>query len=457
MIADVTAKTPDGPRGNILLGNMLEFRRDPLTFLQSAAREYGPVVRGRFANQFFYMVSDPDAVQRILQDRYRQYVKGKFFEPVRLLIGNGLASSEGAFWLRQRRLMQPEFHRQRIAAFAETMVRRADIMAHSWASAVESGKPVDVAEEMTQLTMLIIVETMFGSDGLEHQREVMSAVVRLLEEVKFRFDVPFYPPLNVPTPRNREVRVAKARLDTAMQRIVDQRRSSEPRADLLGMLLAVKDADTGEGMTDGQIRDEVVTIFVAGHETTAVLLAWAICLIAAHPEVESRVMAEFAAVLNGRLPVFEDVPRLVYTRRILDETLRLYPPAWITNRECLEEDVLCDYRIPAGAFVTFSPYVIHRLPEYWSDPEKFDPDRFLPERSGGRPKFAYLPFGGGPHQCIGNQFALTEAALVLATVLQRYSLSLPAGAEVKTSAKITLRPEGGLPMRVERRVAEVGD
>ena len=236
-----------------------------------------------------------------------------------------------------------------------------------------------------------------------------------------------------------------------MEHIIDERRKGEPRGNLLDMLMAVRDVDTGEGMTDRQLRDEVVTIFTAGHETTAVLLTWAFYLLASHPDAEGHVLAELDEVLSDRQPGFQDVPRLTYTRRVFDETLRLYPPAWITNRELLEEDILCGYRIPAGSFVAISPWVIHRLPHYWPDPERFDPDRFLPECSAGRPKFAYLPFGGGPHQCIGNQFALTEAALVLATILQRYKLSLPEGARVVPSAKTSLRPDGGLPMRIEFR------
>lgn len=456
MIADVSvlSRAPDGPRGNRVFGCMFDFRRDPLAFLSGAASEYGAVVRVRLANQELYQVNDPDAVQRILQEGYRTYVKGKFFKPMRMLLGNGLATSEGAFWLRQRRLMQPEFHRQRIASFAETMVRLTTALAESWLPAARAGQTLNIADEMTGLTMRVISETMFGTASVGDERAVNEAIAFLLEEITFRYDFPFYPSLRWPTPRNRRTQAAIAQIDRAMARIIKGRRQSESRGTLLDMLMAVQDADTGEGMTDRQLRDEVVTIFTAGHETTAVLLTWAFYLLASHPEAEAKVRAELAGVVGDRLPAFDDVPRLAYLRRVFDETLRLYPPAWITNRECLAEDALCGFRIPAGAFVAISPYVIHRLPQYWPDPERFDPDRFLPERSVGRPKFAYLPFGGGPHQCIGNQFALTEAALVMATLLQRYKLTLPQGARVTPSAHTSLRPDGGLPMRVELRQAE---
>lgn len=454
MVTASLATLPPGPAGKPLIGSMLEFRRDPLAFLAGAADQYGPVVLVQIATQTLFQINDADAVQSVFQEKYRTYVKGKFFEPMRLLLGNGLATSEGAFWLRQRRLMQPEFHRQRIASFADSMVRLSEGLADSWIAAAESGKTLDVADEMTGLTMRIIAETMFGAERLEDEHAVSEAISALLEEIKFRFDVPFYPSLRWPTPRNLRTRQTIAQVDGAMRRIVDERRKGEPRGNLLDMLMAVRDADTGEGMTDVQLRDEVVTIFTAGHETTAVLLTWAFYLLTSHPDVEARVLTELAEVLGGRRPVFADVPRLTYMRRVLDETLRLFPPAWITNRECLEEDVLCGFRIPAGSFVAISPFVIHRLPHYWPDPERFDPDRFLPERSARRPKFAYLPFGGGPHQCIGNQFALTEAALVLATLLPRYKLTLPEGATVTPSAKTSLRPDGGLPVRIEFRKAE---
>jgi cytochrome P450 len=451
MIGNTTARLPEGPVGKPVIGSMLDFRRDPLAFLAGAAAEYGPVVRVRIANQYLFQINDAGAVQTVLQEKYRSYVKGRVFEPMRLLLGNGLATSEGSFWLRQRRLMQPEFHRQRIAAFAETMVSLTEALTESWAPSAELGKTLDVADEMTGLTMRIIAETMFGTVSLGEEHAVSEAITLLLEEIKFRYDVPFYPSLRWPTPRNRRAKKAMAQIDEAMDRIIDERRRGEPRGNLLDMLMAVRDADTGEGMTDRQLRDEVVTIFTAGHETTAVLLTWTFYLLATHLEVEARVRAELAEVLPGRLPTFQDVPRLVYMRRVLDETLRMYPPAWITNRECLEEDELCGFRIPAGSFIAISPWVIHRLPHYWPDPDHFDPDRFLPERSAARPKFAYLPFGGGPHQCIGNQFALTEAALVLATIFQRYKLALPEGAAVAPSAKTSLRPDGGLPMRIEFR------
>jgi cytochrome P450 len=236
-------------------------------------------------------------------------------------------------------------------------------------------------------------------------------------------------------------------VDDVVLGIVDQRRrGGEERDDLLGMLMEARDEETGQGMAGKQLRDEVVTIFVAGHETTAVLLTWAFCLLSQHPDVEARLHAELAEVLDGRTPGVADAPNLRFTRMVIDETLRLYPPAWITNRQAVAEDEVCGYRIPAGAVVGISPYVMHHLPAYWPDPERFDPQRFAPEAAQERPRFAYMPFGGGPHQCIGNSFALLEATLILAAVAQRYRLRLLAGAVVTPKPQSTLRPAGGMPM-----------
>jgi len=264
--------------------------------------------------------------------------------------------------------------------------------------------------------------------------------------------VPFYPSLRWPTPRNRRVLAAMRTVDDVVLGIVEQRRrTGEERDDLLGMLMEARDEGTGQAMSDKQLRDEVVTIFVAGHETTAVLLTWVFYLLSQHPDVESRLHAELTAVLGGRAPSMADVPNLRIARMVIDETLRLYPPAWITNRQAVAADEVCGRHIPAGAVVGISPYVMHHLPAYWPEAERFDPQRFASDAAHTRPRFAYMPFGGGPHQCIGNSFALMEATLILACVAQRYRLRLPPGAAVTPKPQATLRPAGGLPMRLDPR------
>lgn len=441
-----------GPAGLPLLGNNVQFQRDSLGFLMRAAAEHGDVARYRLGNVTFHQVNHPDGAQRILQDNYHNYIKGDLFDILRQFAGSGLFTSEGPLWLRQRRLMQPAFHRRRIAGFGEIMTGRTLDMLAQWERRPDDGQPLDVAEAFTGLAMTIIAETMFGAHVESEVRRVSHAIGLLLADINFRFQLPFYPSLRWPTPRNRRALAAMRTIDDVVLGIVaERRRSGEQREDLLAMLMEARDEDSGAPMSDQQLRDEVMTIFVAGHETTAVLLTWACYLLAQHPEWEAALHAELAATLAGRTPTVADTANLRVTRMIIDETLRLYPPAWITNRQAVAEDEVCGYRIPAGAVAAISPYVIHRLPAYWPDPERFDPTRFDPEATHERPRFAYMPFGGGPHQCIGNSFALLEATLILATVAQRYRLRLPAGAVVTPQPKSTLRPAGGLPMVLDAR------
>ena len=448
-----------GPRGSVVLGNTWQLQHDPLAFLMSTAARYGDVARYRLGNVTFYQINHPDGVQRILQDNRHNYLKGDLFDIIRMVGGDGLFTSEGDLWLRQRRLMQPTFHRRRIDGFGGVMTRRTLEMLARWEVRGDRERPLDVAEELTGLTMAIISETMFGNRLDEDTHAVSQAITVLLSDINFRFMIPFYPSLRWPTLRNRRTLAAMGTVDDVVLGIIERRRAAEATGepehdDLLAMLMEARDADTGEGMSDKQLRDEVVTIFVAGHETTAVALTWAFYLLARHPQAEAMLHAELSEVLGGRAPEISDVANLRYTRMVIDETLRLYPPAWITNRQAVAEDVICGYRIPAGAAVAVSPYVMHHLPAWWHEPYRFNPERFDPDMAHDRPRFAYMPFGGGPHQCIGNTFALMEATLILATVAQRYRLQLPPGAVVKPRPETTLRPDGGLPMLLQPRSAK---
>ncbi|WP_423223185.1 cytochrome P450 [Candidatus Amarolinea aalborgensis] len=453
-VQPMPARRPDvsGPAGLPVIGNTLQFQRDPLGFLMHTAADYGDVARYRLGHITFYQINHPDGVQRVLQDNHRNYVKGDLFDIIRRVAGDGLFTSEGELWQRQRRLMLPAFHRRRIAGFGELMTGRTLDMLAQWEQRAHPGQPLDVAEALTGLTMAIISETMFGArlDGDVHA--VSQAIGVILADVNFRFQVPFYPSLRWPTPRNRRALAAIRTVDDVVLGIVEQRRCSrEERDDLLGMLMEARDEGTGQAMSDKQLRDEVVTIFVAGHETTAVLLTWVFYLLSQHSDVESRLHAELTEVLGGRTPGVADVPNLHTARMVIDETLRLYPPAWITNRQAVADDEICGYHIPAGAVVGISPYVMHHLPAYWPEAERFNPQRFAPDAAHERPRFAYMPFGGGPHQCIGNSFALMEATLILAAVAQRYRLRLPAGAVATPQPKATLRPANGLPMLLDLR------
>ncbi len=443
---------PPGPRGRWPFGSMRDFLSDNLGFMTHVAREYGDVAQYRMAHMTWYQVNHPDGIARILQENNRNYGKGALTLGVlRPLAGNGLFLSEGEFWLRQRRLMQPTFNHRHVAVFGEMMVEATGGLLLRWDNPAAAGRPIDMLREMSRLTLDIVSHALFSTHVGDEGGAVGRAVTTLVEDIGYRFKVPFYPPPSVPTPRNLRRRAAQGALDRTVYGIIEARRRGETAGDdLLGLLMSVRDEETGEGMSDKQLRDEIITLFIAGHETTAVTLTWAWHLLAAHSAAAERLRAELAAVLGGRAPTVADLSNLPYTRMVIEETMRLYPPAWITNREAVADDEVCGYHIPAGAIVLVSPYVIHHHPAYWDEPEAFDPERFTPERSAGRTHYAYFPFGGGPRQCIGKGFALMEAQLILATAAQRYRLRHVPGQAVEPEALTTLRPRGGLPMFVER-------
>jgi cytochrome P450 len=445
-----SSEVPPGPRGHWLLGSMPDFLNDSLGYLRRMAQDYGDVVRYRVAHMTWYQVNHPDGIARILQENNRNYGKGELTLGIlRPVAGNGLFLSEGEFWLRQRRLMQPTFHHKHLAGFDTMIVEATQARLERWGAYASSGQPLDIMSEMSALTSDVVSRVLFSTPAGD-SAGVAQAVSTLAEDIGYRFAVPFYPPPRVPTPRNRRQRAALAALDRAIYEIIAARRRGDTSGDdLLNLLLNVRDEETGEGMSDGQLRDELITLFVAGHETTAVALTWVWHLLAAHPDAADRVRAEQAGVLGDRVPAAADLPRLAYARMVIDETMRLYPPAWITNRQALADDEICGYHIPAGAIVLISPYVLHRHPDYWDHPDAFDPERFTPERSAGRPHYAYFPFGGGPRQCIGKGLALMEAQLILAAVAQRFRLRHAPGHAAVLQGQLTLRPRGGLPMIVE--------
>jgi cytochrome P450 len=444
---------PPGPRGNIILGSIGDIYRDRLRFVLDMARIYGDVAQYRVAHMRMYQVNHPEGVGRLLHDNHRNYSKDvPTFGTLKLFLGNGLFTSDGEFWRRQRRLAQPAFHRQRVAAFGELMTGATQEMLERWQAHVSRGQPLDVAKEFMHLTMEVVTRALFSTSVERDVGTIGRAITTLLNDVTFRFTFPFYPPLKVPTPRNRRFLTARATLDkTVYQIIAERRRQPAKHDDLLALLMDARDEETGEAMSDKQLRDEVVTLFVAGHETTANALTWASYLLSTHVAVGRQLHAEVDETLQGRVPTAADLPNLTYTRMVIDETLRLYPPAWVTNRRAIEDDIVCGYRIPADATISISPYVTHRDPTLWENPEGFDPDRFAPERSAGRPRYAYFPFGGGPRQCIGKGFALLESTLVLALLAQRYELQLVPGRRVETEAMATLRPRYGMWMTAHPR------
>ncbi len=441
-------RTPPGPPKKFGLNQLPAMRADVVRTLLELSREHGEVSLFHMGPLPIVFVTSADGVERVLQENGRHYSKQTpGFAAVREFLGDGLLTSEGDFWLRQRRLAQPAFHRQRLAGFAELMVKAAQDTAAEWASA----KEVDVLDSMMRLALTVVSGSLFGQDLKADARKISDALEVALHEAQQRITGLKIPKV-IPTPSNLRMRRSVEALDEVCHRLIAERRKDgTTRHDLLAMLMEAVDEDTGERMSDGQLRDEVMTLLLAGHETSANALTWLFALLSRHPEVRTRLEAEIAAVLGSRDPQVEDFPKLTYLRQVIDETLRLYPPAWAFSRRALEEDEVDGYRIPAGQIVFMSPFITHRNPKLWDNPEGFDPERFSPERAKGRPRFAYFPFGGGPRQCIGNMFALMEITFAVAVLLRRFRLDLLPGQVLQTDASITLRPKNGLRMRVQPR------
>jgi cytochrome P450 len=446
----VKDKFPPGPSPASRSGSFKNYSRDPLGFLPTLAREYGDIVTMRFYKFRVYYVNHPDYIEEVLVNQARKFIKGRILRANRRLFGNGLLTSEGDFWLRQRRLAQPAFHRARIAAYAETMVRFTERMQEGW----RDGQKLDIHAEMTRLTLQIVAKTLFDADVDADAQEVGRALEAIMEH-NSDFRRLILTPSWLPTLRNIRAALATRRLDKIMYRIIGQRRAAGGDAgDLLSMLLHAQDED-GSRMTDRQLRDEVITLFLAGHETTALTLSWTWWLLAQHLQAEAKLHAELDAVLGGRTPTLEDLPKLRYLDRVITESMRLYPPAWGMARLTIEDAKIGGYLIRKGCGVSLSQWVVHRDPRWYESPEEFRPERWEADLLKRLPRFAYFPFGGGPRQCIGNSFALMEAALILATIAQNFRLRLVPGQVVAPLASITLRPRNGIRVTLEaRRPAE---
>jgi cytochrome P450 len=422
----------------------------PLSFLVNAAREHGDVARLKMGPGVVYLVSHPDDIKHILLDNNRNYRKG--YEKVTPVLGHGLVTSEGDFWLRQRRLIQPAFHKQTIASMTELMTGLIQETLQAWETKAEQGEPVDVANEMMKLMQHIIVRSMFGINvpvDPDRMGRAFDDALRFMNQfIMVPLDIVRY----LPTLTNLRFRRAIKFLDSVVYQMIEEReRGKQESDDLLSMLIHARDEESGEGMTRQQIRDEIMTIYLAGHETTANAMAWAWYLLSKHSHVRQQLEAEVDSVLGQRTPALDDLRHLRYTRMVVDETLRLRPPAWMFARRAIGDDTLRGYPIPAGALVMLSPYVTHHRPDLWENPEGFEPERFEPGKEKERAKFAYFPFGGGPRICIGNNFSLMESQLTLAMVTQRFRLDLLPGQRVEPRPIATLQPHPGVMVQITRR------
>jgi cytochrome P450 len=446
----MAAAAAPGPKPSLLRSIAYFPGRDPLAFFSNLARTYGDIVSYRMAGEHLFLVGDPQHIKDILVTHNQNFMKGRGLQRSKRLLGEGLLTSEGATHLRQRRLMQPAFHRDRIAGYGRTMVEHADRLRGGWIE----GATLDIAREMNRLTLNIVGKTLFDAD-VESQAVQVGEALSGVMDTFWVMMLPFADLLErLPVPKLRRARLARARLDAIIYRMIaDRRASGRDHGDLLSMLLTAQDEEnpSGGGMTDLQVRDEAMTIFLAGHETTANALTWTWYLVGETPAAEAKMHEEIDRVLQGRLPTMADIPSLPYVERVVTESMRLYPPAWIIGRRALGEYPIGQYVAPAGALFLVSPYIVQRDARYYADPARFDPDRWTPELRARLPKFAYFPFGGGPRQCIGESFAWMELILLVATIAQQWRLRLVPGHPVTPQPVVTLRTKHGMRMTAHRR------
>lgn len=441
-----------GPDGRTMLAGMLGLgRQDVVASYVESWRQYGDVVRFKAGPVEIHLFVRPDHVRQILVQNADNYPKGASHDKLRVALGNGILTSEGDFWKRQRKLMQPTYTPRAVGKFADIMVDATAQMIKRWESRDRIGKPMVVNQEMMRLTMSVISRSMFGIDIGESFADAGHALVEILEFTAARSMSFIDPPLFIPTPGNRHYKHALKMIDNYIYGIIRERQKQPLGDDLLSLLMAARDEETGLAMDEKQLRDEVLITFFAGHETTAQTLTWTWYKLSKYPEVEAKLHEELDRVLGGRSPTVDDLPNLVYTRMVLDETLRLYSPVALMARDPLADDVIDGYRVPAGSLVTIAPFITHRHPEFWSNPEAYIPERFTADLVEKRPRYAYYPFGAGARICLGQHFALLEGMLVLADVAQRYRFEIAPGLHVEPEFVGTLRPSRDVLVKVVRR------
>ncbi|HKV28496.1 MAG TPA: cytochrome P450 [Candidatus Acidoferrales bacterium] len=439
---------PPGPNGIALIRPLYHFTHEPLDFIISTQRKYGDAARFRFLKFPVYFFNRPNLIEEILITQNAKFIKSADLREGNRVLGNGLLTSEGDFWRRQRKLAQPAFHRDRVTAYAPVMTGYAEQVLDTW----KDGETREIRGEMMQLTLRIAARTLFGADlEADTVRIIGESLTAAIQQFDARVKTGFLLPSNWPTPGNIRSRKAVDRLDEILHRIIDRRRNASAETeDLLSMLLSARD-DTGAGMDGKQLRDEVMTLLLAGHETTATTLAWTFYLLAQNPHAEAQLLAELQAAIPGRVPACEDLPKLRFAEAIIRESLRLYPPAWAMGRQAVEDCAIGGYYVPRKTTIYMSQWVVHRDARYFDEPDEFLPERWMDSLQKTLPRFAYFPFGGGPRVCIGASFAMMEATLLLATIASRFRMTIVPGQTIKLWPSITLRPRNGIQMALSKR------
>jgi cytochrome P450 len=436
-----------GPRGSLIMGNLAEYKRDPIGMLMRLQREYGDIVRNRLGPYVTHALAHPALVKHVLQDNNTNYVRGRFYENFKRFFGDGLLTTDGEFWLRHRRIAQPLFHRKRIDSFSKPIAESVERLVDRWTDYARSGEDFDIVPETMWLTLSILGKVIFNVDISSTAERVGPSVRHGLEAMMPQGNVNDFIPGWVPTPHNRRIWRAKRALDVIMDEIIqDHRTNRAETSDLITMLLSAKNDETGQTLTQQEVHDEVMTVFLAGHETTASGLSWALYELSRHPHVVAKLRAELHEVLGESDPSADDMPRLPYLRMVLEEALRLHPPIWGYTRDAVKDDEIGGFHIPAGSSIFVSPYVTHRHRDFWTNPEAFDPERFEPGRSVGRLRYAYFPYGGGPRQCIGLHLANLQLCIAVGMIARRFDLAMTPGHPIAHGALVSLRPLHGISM-----------
>ena len=439
---------PPGPGGLPIAGSMFDYLKDMLGFLVRMREKYGDIAYFKLGSRKMYLVSNPELIKDVLVTHNRNFTKSRALQRAKIVLGEGLLTSEGEHHIKQRKIIQPVFHQKRIRGYGDTMAEYARALGEKW----HNGQVVDIHNEMMRLSLAIVSKTIFDADVESESDEIGKSLTNLVTLFP-RLMMPYSEFLDkLPLPSNKRCELAIEHLDNIIYRLIDERRKGKKaREDLLSMLLEAQDEGSGSVMSNEQLRDEAITLFLAGQETTANSLTWTMYLISQHPEVDKKMQDEIAEVLGGKLPALDDLGKLSYTERVFKEALRIYPPAWAVARRAIEDYDLGGYCVPRGTDIFMSQFVVHRDPRFYKDPLRFDPDRWTPEFEAELPKFAYFPFGGGPRRCIGEPFAWMEGVIVLSTLMSGWKMRLVPNQKIEPEALITIRPKHGVKMILEKR------
>ena len=448
----IANEAPRAPSRYPIAGHLPQWRRDPVQLLADAARQVG-IVRLELPGATYFL-SHPTYVKHVLQDNNQNYCKGWVFNRLKAYWGESLLTTDGDTWRQQRRRVQPSFNRDHTNSFEPIITNRTREMLARWDAVADSGQPLSIYHEMTELALVIIGDVLFGIDLWSDAAEMAKAAQSALAVLKKRVAALAPLPLWVPTSDNRRFNGAMRMLNDRISEIVERKQRSGDQGELpsfLAMLMAALDTETGTGMTDRQLHEEILGMLQQGHDTVGESLAWTWYLLSLHPEIERKLHAEISEVVGDRLPTLADMPRLPYAMLVLHESLRVYPPVWVFPRDAIKDDQIGGCRIRAGSTILLSPYITHRHPEFWENPEAFDPERFLPERSHGRPRHAYFPFGGGPRLCMGEHMAMMEMLLIMVMVMQRYRVHLASYHREELDCVLDMMPKHRVQATLQRR------